>query len=203
MELDEHIKALDNFGLRSAGWLVEPLKNVENDYVSELCNNYLKDLEQRKLAQMSPDAQFSGFLRKTVKMDEVQNVVTHQYKKIGGLKSKNEEKQAELEAAKKKNEHIKKINIMCNQRIEFKKDKALKRQNSHTPILDEFGEFEDQVTLQREMEPIRRSFKRKRKGINQVVKDCTKARLELEYQSDAGSVGSVNKNKFQSFSPPG
>lgn len=35
-------------------------------------------------------------LRKTVKIEDVKAVVTEQYKKIGGLKSRNEEKQAEM-----------------------------------------------------------------------------------------------------------
>lgn len=49
VELDDHIRNLDNFGLKSSGWMVEPLKNVENDYVSDLCNSYLQDLERRKM----------------------------------------------------------------------------------------------------------------------------------------------------------
>jgi|688.fasta_scaffold171478_3 hypothetical protein len=35
-ELIEHLKELDNFNLRSAGWVTEPLDNIEMDFVSGL-----------------------------------------------------------------------------------------------------------------------------------------------------------------------
>jgi len=44
-ELEQHFKELDKFGLRSAGWLTEPLDNVEHDFFSALVETYLEDLE--------------------------------------------------------------------------------------------------------------------------------------------------------------
>lgn len=41
VELDQHYADLDNFDLRSGGWLTEPLDNVKNDFVSGLLSNYL------------------------------------------------------------------------------------------------------------------------------------------------------------------
>lgn len=88
---------------------------------------------------------------------------------------------------------------MCNQKLDFKREKALKRQNSHTPVLDEFGDQQYVLALQRELQPIRGSFKKKRKGVNLVIKDYPKARIDLELQSDAGSVQTAYKS--QKFKP--
>jgi hypothetical protein len=34
--------------LKSSGWTMEPLENVEHDYVTDLLNRYLQDLEDRQ-----------------------------------------------------------------------------------------------------------------------------------------------------------
>jgi len=49
----------------------------------------------------------------------------------------------ELELEKRQAEHKKKVAQLTSQRIDFKKDKAFKRQNSYTPALDEFGDIDD------------------------------------------------------------
>jgi hypothetical protein len=50
VELDQHHADLDNFDLRSGGWLLEPLDNVKNDFVSGLLGGYLEDLKKRQEA---------------------------------------------------------------------------------------------------------------------------------------------------------
>lgn len=77
VELDQHYSDLDNFDLRSGGWLTEPLDNVKNDFVSGLVSNYLEDLATRQ-EQGNKEGNKTSFvdtLRKTVKMDQMTEVV--------------------------------------------------------------------------------------------------------------------------------
>jgi hypothetical protein len=46
-ELIAHMKELDNFNLRSAGWVIEPLDNVEMDFVSGLHSKFMTEIEER------------------------------------------------------------------------------------------------------------------------------------------------------------
>lgn len=46
-ELIAHLKELDNFNLRSAGWVTKPLDDIAMDFVSDLHVNFMKDLEER------------------------------------------------------------------------------------------------------------------------------------------------------------
>lgn len=66
-------------------------------------------------------------LRKTVKLDQMTDVITLQYKKIGGLKKSADEQEQELEAERKLAEHSKKVKVLTNNRVEFSKYKAFKR----------------------------------------------------------------------------
>lgn len=75
LELEQHYKDLDKFGLRSAGWITEPLDNVEHDFFSELVEKYLDDLEVRKGLGNSENSPFVEILRKTVLLDEMSGVV--------------------------------------------------------------------------------------------------------------------------------
>ena len=40
----DHIDELDKKDLKSTGWTIEPLDNVDHDFVSNLLVRYLKDI---------------------------------------------------------------------------------------------------------------------------------------------------------------
>ena len=73
------------------------------------------------------EAGFCKNLRKTVELDTMENVVNKAYNKISSLKEKADKREEELEAARKKAEHDKKISKITNDKLEFKKNKAFKR----------------------------------------------------------------------------
>lgn len=79
LELEQHYKDLDRFGLRSAGWLTEPLDNVEHDFFTVLVDKYLDDLEIRKGLGNSENSPFVEILRKTVQLNEMSEIVNAQY----------------------------------------------------------------------------------------------------------------------------
>lgn len=75
LELEQHYKDLDRYGLRSAGWITEPLDNVEHDFFTELVCKYLDDLELRKSLGNDENSPFVEILRKTVQLNEMSEVV--------------------------------------------------------------------------------------------------------------------------------
>ena len=46
-------------------------------------------------------------------------------------------------------EHNKKVHMLITTRIDLKKEKGFKRQNSYTPNLEEFGDIDDADQLKR------------------------------------------------------
>jgi hypothetical protein len=109
VELEQHYKDLDNFGLKSSGWTQEPLENVQNDFVSALLDNYLKDLEKRKQASVGESAKHVDILRKCVDLHSMTEIISVQYDKIGGLKRDADAVQSSLENEKRVAEHKKKV----------------------------------------------------------------------------------------------
>ena len=46
-DLESHYKSLDNFFQRTSEWKLVPLEVPEHDFVSELMNRYMEDIEVR------------------------------------------------------------------------------------------------------------------------------------------------------------
>ena len=72
VDIKAHIDELDKKQLKSSGWLTEPLDNVEHDFVSDLLNRYLQDLEKRLEFQSSEEAGYCKNLRKVVELDTIE-----------------------------------------------------------------------------------------------------------------------------------
>ena len=73
----------------------------------------------------------------------MEDVVNFQYSKIASLKEKADRREEELEVARKKAEHDKKVARIINEKVDFKKQRVFKRQNSYVPILEDFGDIDD------------------------------------------------------------
>ena len=71
---------------------------------------------------------------------------------------------------------------MVQAKIEFKKVRGFKRQNSYIPQLDEFGDIDDADNLKENMVKMRRSIDhgKKREIFNTQVKDVPLHRLEKD-----------------------
>lgn len=82
-------------------------------------------------------------LRKAVDVYEAENLVNVQFSKINHLKIEADNKEKELEASRLKAEHDKKVSRTIQNKLEYKKNNAFKRQNSYMPMLDEFGDIDD------------------------------------------------------------
>ena len=148
-EMQKHIDALDKKDLKTTGWLTTPLDNVDHDFVSPLLNQYLEDLRDRMKNHSSEDGGFAKSLRKIIRLDESQEMVNVQFQKIASLKEMADEKEHQLERERIRAEHNKKVHAIITTRIDFKKDKGFKRQNSYLPNLDEFGDIDDADQLKR------------------------------------------------------
>lgn len=113
-------------------------------------------------------------------MDMMRDVVNNTYNKMGGMKKNADELEQELETERKQAEHLKKVHVMCTNRIEFTKKKVFKRQNSYAPILDDFGDIDDADRVKHETARVRRSFKKDRKKLVTMVADCLLHRLDKD-----------------------
>ena len=182
VDIEKHIDELDKRQLKSTGWIVEPLDNVEHDFVPDLLKRYLGDLEQRKRVQNDDEAGFCKNLRKVVDLDTMEEVVNMQYAKISSLREKADKREEELEYARKKAEHDKKIAKIVLDKVEFKKHKAFQRKNSYVPHLEDFGDIDDQDAVKKNVGKVRRSIDavKRRAPLQVVVKDVMQHRLEKD-----------------------
>ena len=72
-------------------------------------------------------------MRKTVQIFDSEELVNTQHHKIASLKEEAEKKEHDLELELIKNDHNKKVKKLINDKVEFKKQKGFKRQNSYLP----------------------------------------------------------------------
>ena len=140
-----------------------------------------------------PESGMAANLRKATKISESEQLVNIQYQKVASLKEQADQKEHELELERIKNEHNKKVKRMVRNKIEFKKAKGFRRQNSYLPELDEFGDIDDADNLKVNITKMRRSldFAKKREVFNVVIKDVCMHRLEKDImaQSVSDSMG--------------
>lgn len=64
VEMQKHLDELDKRELKTTGWTIEPLDNVDHDFVSKLLSRYLGDLEKRIAKQDKEDSGIAMNLRK-------------------------------------------------------------------------------------------------------------------------------------------
>ena len=197
--MTKHLEALDRADLKTTGWITSPLDNVEHDFVSPLLDNYLQDLHNRIYDQEEKEAGFAKKLRKAVQVLDAEDLVNVQYAKISSLKDDSYKKEKELELDRRAKVHHKKVQILINEKVQFKKSKGFKRQNSYVAQLDEFTDMDDATALKKNMAGLRRSVDptKKRKGMVVKVKDCVQFRLERDIfaQSLSDSVAATAFNQ--------
>ena len=77
--------------------------------------------------------------------------------------------------------------------IEYKKNKAFKRQNSYLPQLDEFGDIDDNDQIKQGMRHLRLSIDpaKGRVKLNPMIRDVTWYRLEKDILAASDTQGSV------------
>ena len=56
IELANHYNNLDKYFTRTTEWKLSPLENPEHDFVSDLLNAYMEDIERRVEATVGPHA---------------------------------------------------------------------------------------------------------------------------------------------------
>ena len=173
--------------------MTTPLDNSDHDFVSKLLNNYLKDLEKRMKYHDKVESGMAANLRKATKVADSEELVNVQYHKVASLKEEADKKEHQLELDRIKREHNRKTKRMIRSKIEFKKAKGFRRQNSYIPQLEEFGDIDDADNLKINLVKMRRSIDhtKKRELMNVVVKDVAMHRLEKDImaQSVSDSMG--------------
>ena len=87
----------------------------------------MKDLEKRLINQSDDESGFCRNMRKAVELDCIEDIVNQEFNKISSLKEKADRREEELEVARKKAEHDKKIHKVITEKVEFKKSRAFKR----------------------------------------------------------------------------
>ena len=132
-EMCDHLDQLDGKDLKSAGWTCVPMANVAHDFVSPLLDAYIKDLGARMADHRNRNSGFAKTLRKGIRMKDAESMINVQYQKIVYLKKQADEKEQQLELARRLNEHNKKTKKLITEKMEFKKSKAFGRQNSYMP----------------------------------------------------------------------
>ena len=131
--MEAHIELLDKKDLKTSGWVTTPLNNVDHDFVSPLLNNYLEDLEKRMAYHDKEESGMAANCRKGVRVADLEELVNGEYLKIVSLKERADKKEHELELARILKEHNGKVRDMVINKIDFKKAKGFKRQNSYIP----------------------------------------------------------------------
>ena len=89
------------------------------------------------------DGSFCTRLRKGIELKDMEGLVNREYNKITELKQKAEQRERELEAARRLAEHNRKIKKIVQDRVDFPKAKAFKRQNSFVAHLEDFYDIDD------------------------------------------------------------
>lgn len=84
--MKKHLDMLDKRDLKTTGWTVVPLNNVDHDFVSSLLSRYLKDLDKRIEKQNSTDEGIAMNLRKITSIEITQDLVNDEYSKVASLK---------------------------------------------------------------------------------------------------------------------
>lgn len=144
--------------LKNTGWTVIPLDNVEHDFVSNLLKRYLKDLETRIKLHDSEEGGIAMSLRKVTPIEVTTELVNDEYSKVASLKDMADQKEKDLEKERILREHDRKVKKLIREKVEFKKVKGFKRQNSYLPEMEEFGDMDDAEVLKKNLMSIRRSF---------------------------------------------
>ena len=142
-DMEEHLGLLDKKDLKTTGWITTPLDNVDHDFVSPLLNMYLKDLKIRIAHHDNEESGVAANLRKATRVSDSEQLVNIQYQKVSSLKEQADLKEQDLELARVKLEHNKKVKRLVREKVDFKKHKGFRRQNSYVPQLDEFGDIDD------------------------------------------------------------
>jgi hypothetical protein len=71
-ELENHYTNLDkHYTGRATEWKLEPMEHPENDFVSDLLNGYLKDIQDRVRRGVEPHAKAIYVLRKPMTNDSI------------------------------------------------------------------------------------------------------------------------------------
>lgn len=181
-EMCDHMDKLEGKDLKSGGWSCIPIENVDHDFVSPLLDGYVKDLGRRIADHDHHNSGLAKTMRKGIRISDAENMVNVQYQKIIYLKKQADEKEQQLELARRLNDHNKKTKKLITEKVEFKKAKAFGRQNSYTPQLEEFGDIDDADAFRKNMGKMRRSYDlgKKREPKNTVVKDIALHRLEKD-----------------------
>ena len=156
--MQDHIDELDKKELKSTGWTTTPLNNVDHDFVTNLIARYIDDVKTKMALYSSEKASFCQNLRKNIKIGDVEELVDSEFKKIAYLKEQADIKERELEKARIRAEHNKKVKKLINDKVDFKKVKVFKRQNSYEPQNEEFGDIDDVDAIKANFNRIRRSL---------------------------------------------
>ena len=110
---------------------------------------------------------------------DAEDLVNINYQKIASLKEEADRKEHELELERIRTEHNRKVKKIINEKVDFPKSRAFKRQNSYDPLLEEFGDIDDADALKRNMGKMRRSIdpNKKRTALLPRIEDRCKHRL--------------------------
>jgi len=85
---------LDKADLKSGGWNMVPVKNVTNDFISDLLEKTLKDLAQRQTRHdESAPTSMAMSLRKGVALIDTEEMINTMYQKVSSLKEEAELKE--------------------------------------------------------------------------------------------------------------
>ena len=106
-----------------------------------------------------------------------------------------------MEAERIRREHDRKVRRLIREKVEFKKSKGFKRQNSYLPQMEEFGDMDDADMLKKGAVAMRRSLdpNKKRELFNTKIGDITMHRLTKDIM--AASISESMGNTFQKRGP--
>ena len=92
-----------------------------------------------------------------------------------------------MEDERAKREHAERVSRLVTTTVDVKADRAMKRQNSYCPQLDEFGDLDDLDGLKRNFARIRRSLDptKKRAEFKVRIADCPPHRLEKDLMASS------------------
>lgn len=130
-DLKDHIAQLEAYHIKGNNdFMAYPLKDVDEDFVTDLLYRYLQDVKQRVKAGEFGRANSATLLRKCIRLTDIDNIIVDLQKKSNNLLLNAGRLKLKLQQEAKQKEVRARINKLAHNPLEFRANEAKKRSNS-------------------------------------------------------------------------
>jgi hypothetical protein len=180
-----HFSELDRYELNSTEWVTHRLEQPKHDYTSKLLDRYLDDIRERQARTNMVGSSFSAQVRKPIKLNLLEELIEENTEQIIELNKSAAQKEVESLQRNRQAAHEARVSFIVNNRLGFKKEKAMKRSNSFDPKVELFGDMDDYDFIKKTIAAANRDADTNRGRINCHMSDVPAHRYEKQYDGEA------------------